>query len=160
MGPVQTFFFQADEGAWTQERLAALAAVDAVIHISRSRIVEKIYPGVDVLTSRSRVLETGAVSDAHRTIVARARDAIALLRVSGARSDDDVALQRARKLQNFFGQPFYIAEEYNKRPGTTVALSEALAVCRGILDGDYDDWPTEAFYFAGGLDEIRARAGR
>jgi RNA polymerase sigma factor (sigma-70 family) len=166
MGPVQTFFFWGDEGPWTQERLAALAAVDTVIHLSRKRIGEKIYPGVDVMTSRSRVLETRAVSDAHRTIAARVRDAIALLRAAGAPPGGgdvalaDFALERARKLQNFFGQPFTVAEEYTKRPGTTVTLSEALAVCGGILDGEYDDWPTEAFYFAGGIDEIRARAGR
>jgi RNA polymerase sigma-70 factor (ECF subfamily) len=157
VGPVQTFFFWGHEGPWTSERLVALAAVDTVIHLSRSRIEEKIYPGVDAVTSRSRVLETGAVSDAHRTIAARARDAIALLR--GGERPGDAALERARKLQNFFGQPFYIAEEYTKRSGTTVALREALDVCRDILDGRYDDWPTEAFYFAGGMDEIRARRG-
>jgi RNA polymerase sigma factor (sigma-70 family) len=157
-GPVQTFFFWGEEGAWTAERLTSLAPVDTLIHLSRARIEEKIYPGVDVLTSRSRVLETEAVSHEHRTIAARAREAIVLLREGGG--GVDTTLERARKLQNFFGQPFYVAEEYTKRPGTTVPLSEALETCRGILDGDYDDWPSDAFYFAGGLDEIRARAGK
>jgi F0F1-type ATP synthase beta subunit len=156
-GPVQTFFFLGESGALTTESLAALASVDTMIHLSRARIDEKIYPGVDVLTSRSRVLETDAVTGEHRAIAARVRETIARLREGAG---DGIVLERARRLQNFFGQPFYVAEEYTKRPGTTVTLREALDVCRDILDGRFDDWPTEAFYFAGGLEEIRARAGR
>lgn len=157
LGPVQTFFFWGHEDPWTLKRLAALAPVDTVVHLSRARIEDGIYPGVDVLTSRSRVLKTGAVSDAHRAIAARAREAIALLRAGDASAP---VLDRARKLQAYFGQPFYIAEAYTKRPGATVGLQEALAVCRDILDGTCDDWPLAAFEFAGGIAEIRERAGR
>ena len=71
VGPVQTFFFRAEGGPWTPERLQALAAVDTVIHLSRERIEAKIYPAVDVLTSRSRLLETKAVSDEHAAIAER-----------------------------------------------------------------------------------------
>lgn len=73
---------------------------------------------------------------------------------------DRLALDRARKLQYFFTQPFIVAEPYTKRPGVTVSLAEALCTCRGILDGQYDDLPTDAFYFSGGIAEIRANIGR
>ena len=64
---------------------------------------------------------------------------------------------RARKLLRFFAQPFYVAEPYTKRPGTTVALAESLRACREILDGRYDEIPEDQFYFKGGLDEVLAR---
>jgi len=71
-----------------------------------------------------------------------------------------LAHDRARKLQYFFTQPFIVAEPYTKRPGVTVSLAEALCTWRGILDGQYDDLPTDAFYFSGGIAEIRANIGR
>jgi F0F1-type ATP synthase beta subunit len=64
------------------------------------------------------------------------------------------------KLQNYFTQPFFVAEHWNIRPGTTVSLVEALQTCRDILDGQYDDLPTNAFYFSGGMTEIRGNVGR
>ena len=68
--------------------------------------------------------------------------------------------QRALKLQNYFTQPFYCTEPYTRRSGTTVGLAEALRTCREILDGAYDDLPTEAFYFSGDLAEIKGNVGR
>jgi F-type H+/Na+-transporting ATPase subunit beta len=73
---------------------------------------------------------------------------------------DKLQLQRALKLQNYFTQPFLIAEPYTKRPGATVSLAAALRTCRGILDGAHDDVPTETFYFSGDITEIRANSGR
>ena len=64
---------------------------------------------------------------------------------------------RAEKLRRFFGQPFFAAEPYTHRPGVIVPLAESLRVCREILDGVHDDVPTEAFFFTGGIDEIRSR---
>ena len=66
--------------------------------------------------------------------------------------------ERARKLQNYFTQPFFVAEPYTRRPGTHVGLDQALRTCRDILEGRLDDIPVEAFYFAGGIEEIRKRA--
>ena len=79
VGPVQTFFFRGEDRPWTQDRLAALSAFDTVIHLSRERIRANIYPAVDVLTSRSRLVETKAVSDEHAMIRERVRQAIAAL---------------------------------------------------------------------------------
>jgi F0F1-type ATP synthase beta subunit len=73
---------------------------------------------------------------------------------------DAVMLERALKLQNYFTQPFFVAERGNGHPGTTVSLAETLQTCRDIPDGRYDDLPTDAFYFSGGISEIRRNIGR
>lgn len=70
----------------------------------------------------------------------------------------DPVKRRARKLWLFFAQPFFVAEAYTRRPGVFVSRVEALRGCREILDGLHDDLPDEAFYFTGGIDEVRARA--
>jgi F-type H+-transporting ATPase subunit beta len=68
--------------------------------------------------------------------------------------------ERALKLQNYFTQPFFCAEPYTKRPGLSVGAAEALRTCQEILDGAYDEVPTDAFFFSGGMAEIRANIGR
>ena len=69
-------------------------------------------------------------------------------------------LERALKVQNYFTQPFFCAEPYTKRPGVTVSAADALRTCQQILDGDCDDVPTDAFFFSGGMTEIRGNIGR
>jgi F0F1-type ATP synthase beta subunit len=156
VGAVQTFFFRAADGPWNSDRLDELAPVDSVIHLSREMATRKIYPCVDVVTSRSRLIATGTVHAAHAATATRVRQALASL-WSGA-CDDPITTDRARKLASYFAQPFFCAEPWTKRPGAHVALAEALKTCNDILDGAHDDLPIAAFYFAGGIDEIRARA--
>lgn len=161
VGAVQTFFFRSEAGPWTAERLAGLAPIDSVIHLSRDRAKARLYPCVDVLTSHSRALETRAVSGEHARIAERVRAALAVMWASNgfANADTkDMTLARARKLQNFFGQPFFVAEPYNKRPGSHVSLGDALDGCRAILDGECDGLAVEAFAFEGSLADIRKRA--
>jgi RNA polymerase sigma factor (sigma-70 family) len=164
LGPVQTFYFRSEEGAWTPERLAELGSVDVVIRLSAELAGLGIYPTVDPLTSRSRLLETGAVDRGHVEFAARIRAALGtLLAPAGTPAGDTPAadrltLERAGKLLRFFAQPFYVAEPYTKQPGVTVSLAESLRVCHEILDGVHDDIPTQAFYFTGGIDAVKARA--
>jgi RNA polymerase sigma factor (sigma-70 family) len=161
VGSLQTFFFGSEDGPWTPQRLAALEPIDTVIHLSRERIKSKIYPGVDVLTSRSRLLETKGVSTEHAMIADRVRQVLTALWASNgfANADTpDVTLARARKLQNFFGQPFFVAEPYHKRLGSHVSLADALEGCQSILDGECDDLAVAAFDFDGSIAEIRKRA--
>ncbi len=160
LGPVQTFYFRSEEGAWTPERLTGLASVDVVIRLSAELAGHGIYPTVDPLTSRSRLLETGSVDRGHVELAARIREALGtLLAPAGeAPAADPLTLERAGKLLRFFAQPFYVAEAYTKQPGVTVGLAESLRVCREILDGVHDGIPTQAFYFTGGLDAVLARA--
>lgn len=161
VGAVQTFFLRADGGPWTSERLAALAPVDVVLRLSRDHAKAKVYPCVDVMASRSRVLDQHAVSDEHTEIAKRVREALAALwSTDGNSSSRAQDRERALKLQNYFTQPFDVAEPYTGRRGETVSAAEALQTCQDILDGKLDDIPTEAFYFSGGLDEIRANIGR
>jgi RNA polymerase sigma factor (sigma-70 family) len=160
VGAVQTFFLRAGDGPWTADRLAGLAAVDAVVHLSRAVIDAKIYPGIDVLTSRSRLLETNAVGQEHAAVAERVRAAIAVLRAADGQpgspgsGSEAVLLERARKLQSFFAQPFFVAEPYTRRPGSYVSFADALSGCREILDGAHDDLPAGAFYFGGSIAEI------
>lgn len=161
VGAVQSFFFRAEDGPWTEERLAGLATVDVVIHLSREVAKAKIYPCVDLRTSRSRLLEIKAVDDEQAAIAERVRHAVALLwDRSLADAAGSLALERAKKLANFFAQPFFCAEPWTKQPGSFVSARDALRACAEILDGLHDDLPVEAFYFTGSLAEIRSREGR
>jgi RNA polymerase sigma factor (sigma-70 family) len=163
VGSVQTFFLRAEDAPWTRERLQSLAAADVVIHLSRERIAAKVYPAVDVLTSRSRLVETKAVGEEHVATAERVRHALEALWANRGRPQSDaegLMLERALKLQNYFTQPFYIAEPYTKRPGATVSVAEALQTCRDILDGRYDALPVDSFYFKGGITEIQANPVR
>jgi len=159
IGAVQTFFFRAGDGPWTTERLAELASFGTVIHLSRGMAERKIYPCVDPRTSRSELLETKAVGDKHAAIAVRVKQALTLLLDPAlAETADQLTSERARKLANFFSQPFFCAEPWTNRPGSHVGVAEALRTCAEILEGVHDDLPTADFYFAGGIDEIRARA--
>jgi RNA polymerase sigma factor (sigma-70 family) len=158
-GTVQTFYFLGEE-EWTAERLAALPAVDAVIRLSRALGRLGIYPTIDPLASRSRLLDAGLVGGEHAEVAARVREALAAApQDTGGSPEVEIVSQRARKVQRFFAQPFYVAEPYTRRAGATVGLAETLRVCREILDGVHDGLPEEAFYFTGGIDDVRARAG-
>jgi len=161
VGAVQTLFFRAAEGGWTQERLTALAPTDTVLRLSLERARAKVYPTVDVLASRSRLLETKAAGREHVTIANRVRKALASLwseknpRSRAARLERE----RALKLQNYFTQPFYCAEPWTKLSGATVVRTETLRTCLEILDGAHDDVPVEQFYFRGSIDDIIIRRG-
>ena len=162
VGSVQTFFVGGELQPWTTGKLTKLASVDTVIHLTRDMILQKNYPGVDLLTARSRLLDDGLLDAEELDIARRARAAIALGRAvqeDPQMEADPLELERAQKLQAFFSQPFFVAEPYTKRPGSYVSRADALRGCREILDGRHDDLPAKALYFAGSIEEIRA-AGR
>ena len=162
VGAVQTLFFRGAESNWTAERLDELAPADTVIHLSFARAKARVYPTVDVLTARSRLLKTKVTGNEHVAMAGRVRQALGALWSEKARPRTRaarVARERALKLQNYFTQPFYCAEPWTKLPGVTVGASEALRTCRDILDGRYDDIPAEQFYFRGGIDDIRRGEG-
>jgi RNA polymerase sigma factor (sigma-70 family) len=158
VGAVQTFFFRREHGPWTDESLRTLTGVDVVIRLSTALGDLRIYPAVDPLTSRSRLLESDSPAGReHVEIAARVRQALGAL-APDAPETDALTMARARKLQRFFAQPFYCAEPYTRRPGVTVSVTDALRGCREILDGVHDDVPEDAFYFTGGIDEVLSRA--
>lgn len=133
-----------------------------MIHLAREVAKAKIYPAVDLGTSRSRLIETGEVGEEHRMIAEQVRRVLAAALWNAGdppeAAGDRLMVERARKLQNYFTQPFFVAEPYTHRPGSYVGLDEALRTCREILEGRHDDIPVKAFYFAGDIEEIRNRA--
>ena len=160
VGAVQTFYLLREEGPWTVESFAALTGVDVVIRLSREQAERRVWPPVDPLTSRSRLFDDPTAPAEHAELASRVRGALALLETTpyGRQlAADERMIARAETLRRFFGQPFFAAERYTKRPGSIVTRAESLRVCREILDGVHDDVPTDAFFFAGGIDEIRAK---
>jgi RNA polymerase sigma factor (sigma-70 family) len=163
VGCMQTFFVGGEAVPWTAEKLAGLAPIDTVIQLSRKMILAKNYPGVDVLTARSRLLDENLIGADDIELARRVREAIAERRRAEAAADssaDPLLLERARKLQAFFSQPYYVAEPFTKRPGSHVSRADALSGCSEILDGRHDDLPADAFYFTGSIAEIRAAGNK
>ena len=160
VGAVQTFYLLREEGPWTIDGLAALTGVDVVIPLSRERAEQRVWPPVDPLTSRSRLFDTPMTPAEHAALASRVRGVLALLEATPYGHQvaaDERAIARAEKLRRFFGQPFFAAERHTHRPGVIVPLAESLRMCREILDGVHDDVPTEAFFFTGGIEEIRSQ---
>jgi F-type H+/Na+-transporting ATPase subunit beta len=151
IGALQTFFFRREDGRWTPESLSTLTGVDVVIRLSQALGQLGIYPAVDPLTSRSRLLESSALGREHLEIADRVRQSFALV---VAQEADSLTIARARKVQRFFAQPFFCAEPYTGRPGVTVSVTDALRGCREILDGFHDNVPEQAFYFTGGIADV------
>jgi hypothetical protein len=160
-GAVQTFFLRGQEGPWTAELIGLHGRQCRHPSGARGR------QGEDLSGRRSANVpfaadRDGAVAEEHRTVAEQVRRVLAaVLWNAGDPPDtagDRLMVERARKLQNYFTQPFFVAEPYTHRPGTYVRRDEALHTCRDILEGRYDDIPVKAFYFAGGIEEIRNRA--
>ena len=145
------------------------AHLDATTVLSR-RIVEKgIYPSVDPLASTSRVLDPFVVGDEHYSVARRVQaalqryqellDIIAILGMEELGPEDKLIVHRARKIERFFSQPFFVAEQFTGMPGRYVPLAETIRGFKEILDGKCDSIPEQAFYMAGTIEEVRERAG-
>jgi F0F1-type ATP synthase beta subunit len=131
-----------------------LAAADIVVRLSSAHMAARVYPPIDVLASRSRLLDTGGVTAEHADVASRARMALSELWASEGASGNDLRLTRALKLQNFLTQPLGASERYTGRSGAAVGLAATLQACRDILSGRYDDLPAQAFFFANDMTEI------
>lgn len=164
-GEVQTFYFLRERLAPGDSTLA-LETVDAVLTLSPAVAAAQIYPCVDPVATRSRWLDTAVVGAEHAAVAARVREALKMVatlerRDAATWSEDDHRLVgRVRRLRQFFGQPFFIAEPYTRLPGRHVPRHETVSACAAILDGACDDVPEAAFRFAGGMDDVLARSAR
>jgi len=123
---------------------------------------------VDPLDSTSRILDPQVVGEEHYS-VARAvqgtlqkykelRDIIAILGMDELSPEDKLAVTRARKIQRFLSQPFFVAEVFTGAPGKYVTLKETIAGFKAIVDGEYDHLPEQAFYMVGGIEEAVEKA--
>jgi len=144
------------------------AHLDATVVLSRSIAELGIYPAVDPLDSTSRQLDPQLVGEEHYN-VARAvqgtlhrykelKDIIAILGMDELSEEDQQVVYRARKVERFFSQPFYVAEVFTGSPGKYVSLAETIRGFKGIIEGEYDDIPEQAFYMAGSIDEVIEKA--
>jgi F-type H+-transporting ATPase subunit beta len=144
------------------------AHLDATLVLSRQVAELGIYPAVDPLDSTSRQLDPLVVGNEHYDI-ARAvqgtlqrykelRDIIAILGMDELSEDDKLVVARARKIQRFLSQPFFVAETFTGTPGKYVSLKDTITAFKGIINGDYDSLPEQAFYMVGTIDEAVEKA--
>jgi F-type H+/Na+-transporting ATPase subunit beta len=150
--------------------VATFTHLDATIALERSISERGIYPAVDPLTSTSRILDPGVVGEEHYTTAREVQrvlqrykdlqDIIAILGIDELSEDDKLIVSRARKIERFFSQPMFVAEQFTSLPGRYVPLRETVQGFREILDGKHDDLTEQAFHMVGNIDEAREKAER
>jgi len=150
--------------------VATFTHLDATIALERSIAEKGIYPAVDPLNSTSRILDRNIVGEEHyattrecQRILQRYKDLqdiIAILGIDELSEDDKLVVSRARKVERFFSQPFFVAEVFTGLPGRYVPIKETVRGFREILDGKCDDMPEQAFMLVGTIDDAREKAER
>ncbi|MCK4726339.1 MAG: F0F1 ATP synthase subunit beta [Anaerolineales bacterium] len=148
--------------------VATFTHLDATIALERAISAKGIYPAVDPLASTSRILDPLVVGEDHYTTAREVQqvlqrykdlqDIIAILGVDELSEDDKLIVSRARKIERFFSQPFYVAEQFTGQEGRYVSLKDTVRGFQEILDGDHDDLPEQAFMMVGSIEEARDRA--
>jgi len=148
--------------------VATFTHLDATIALERSIVEKGIYPAVDPLASTSRILDPNIVGVEHyntarecQRILQRYKDLqdiIAILGIDELSEDDKLVVSRARKIERFFSQPFYVAEVFTGTSGKYVPIKETVRGFREILDGRCDDLPEQAFMMAGTIENVREKA--
>jgi F-type H+-transporting ATPase subunit beta len=148
--------------------VATFTHLDATIALERSISDKGIYPAVDPLGSTSRILDVNVVGEEHyrtarevQRVLQRYKDLqdiIAILGIDELSEGDKLIVARARKVERFFSQPFFVAEQFTGIPGRYVSLAETVRGFREILDGKHDDLPEQAFMMVGGIDEAVEKA--
>ena len=144
------------------------AHLDATVVLSRNIASLGIYPAVDPLDSTSRQLDPNVIGTEHYDTARRVqstlqkykelKDIIAILGMDELSEEDKQAVSRARKIERFFSQPFHVAEVFTGSPGKYVPLKETIRGFKGIVDGEYDHLPEQAFYMVGTIDEAVEKA--
>src|SRR5436853_1229636 len=166
---VQAIYVPADD--YTDPAPATtFAHLDATPNLSRAIVELGIYPAVDPLASTSRILDARIIGDEHYN-VARAvkqilqrykdlQDIIAILGIDELSEEDKLTVGRARRIQRFLSQPFFVAEQFTGFPGKYVPIAETVRSFREIVDGKHDGLPEQAFYMVGTIDEALAKADK
>ena len=144
------------------------AHLDATLVLSRQIAEQGIYPSVDPLDSTSRILDPNVVGSDHYDTArdvqgtlqrySELKDIIAILGMDELSDEDKLVVTRARKMQRFLSQPFFVAETFTGTAGKYVSLKDTITGFKGILNGEYDDLPEQAFYMVGSIDEVVEKA--
>jgi F-type H+-transporting ATPase subunit beta len=144
------------------------AHLDATTVLSRGLAAKGIYPAVDPLDSTSTMLQPGIVSEVHYEIAESVKetlqrykelqDIIAILGIDELSETDRLTVARARKVERFLSQPFFVAEIFTGSPGKYVTLNDTIKGFQMVLDGELDELPEQAFYLVGNIDEAMEKA--
>jgi len=166
---VQAIYVPADD--YTDPAPAnAFTHLDATTNLSRKIVELGIYPAVDPLASTSRILSPEIVGEEHYQVAREVQrilqkynelqDIIAILGMEELSEEDKITVARARRLQRFLSQPFFVAEEFTGMAGKYVPLEDTVKGFREIIDGKHDDLPEQAFIYVGTIEEAREKADR
>jgi F-type H+-transporting ATPase subunit beta len=146
----------------------AFAHLDAFVVLSRGIAEKGIYPAVDPLGSSSRILSADILGERHYTVSRRVQsilqrykelqDIIAILGVDELSQEDKMTVNRARKIERFLSQPFYVAEVFTGLPGVTSTLESTIDSFERLCNGEGDDLPEGAFMYVGNLEDARSKA--
>jgi F-type H+-transporting ATPase subunit beta len=164
---IQAIYVPADD--YTDPGVATtFSHLDATTQLSRQISELGIYPAVDPLASTSRILDPRILGREHYEVARNVKeilqrykdlqDIIAILGIDELSEEDKVTVARARKIQRFFSQPFHVAEQFTGRPGVYVPLEDTVKGFQRIVAGELDQVPEQAFYMAGGIDEVEKNA--
>src|SRR5277367_1017225 len=144
------------------------AHLDATTALSRAITEKGIYPAVDPLASTSRILDAKYIGQTHydvaRTVqqilqrYKELQDIIAILGIDELSQEDQITVQRARRIERFLSQPMYVAEQFTGQPGVFTPLDDTIASFKAITDGKYDNLPEQAFYMVGGIEDVENKA--
>jgi len=160
---VQAIYVPADD--YTDPAPATtFAHLDATTNLSRAIVELGIYPAVDPLASTSRILDPRIIGDEHYNVAKEVKrvlqrykdlqDIIAILGIDELPEEDKITVGRARKLQRFLSQPFFVASQFTGREGKYVPISETIRGFKEIIEGKHDALPEQAFYMQGTIDEV------
>ena len=148
----------------------AFSHLDAFVVLERSITEKGIYPAVDPIASTSRILEPGTISERHYAVARKVQvilqryrdlqDIIAILGVDELAEEDKLAVARARKIERFFSQPFFVAEQFTGLKGIYTPLEETIDSFDRLAEGEGDDLPESAFMYVGSLVDAKAKAER
>nr|MBA3764818.1 F0F1 ATP synthase subunit beta [Actinomycetota bacterium] len=144
------------------------AHLDSTVVLSRDIASLGIYPAVDPLDSSSRILDPRYVGEEHYAVARRVQeilqrykdlqDIIAILGIDELSEEDKVIVSRARKIQRFLSQPFFVAEQFTGLPGKYTPVDETIASFKALTEGEYDHLPEQAFFLVGGIEEAVEQA--
>ncbi len=164
---IQAIYVPADD--YTDPAPAtAFAHLDATTNLERSIAEQGIYPAVDPLASTSRILDPRVIGEDHYSVARQVQgilqrykdlqDIIAILGIDELSEEDKVTVSRARKIQRFLSQPFFVAEQFTGIPGKYVPIQDTIRSFREVAEGKYDEIPEQAFYMVGGIEEVLEKA--
>jgi F-type H+-transporting ATPase subunit beta len=164
---VQAIYVPADD--YTDPAPATtFAHLDATTNLSRAIVELGIYPAVDPLASTSRILDPRIIGEEHYSVARSVKqvlqrykdlqDIIAILGIDELSEEDKLTVARARKIQRFLSQPFFVAEQFTGLPGKYVQIADTVKSFKEIVDGKHDTVPEQAFYMVGTIDEALEKA--